>query len=200
MFEEAIKQSVREDNAEIVFEPITHSYHVGGKRLPSVSEIMRPLTDAYYSQIPSELLQNAANRGKRVHEAVEMFDVFGVECESKEIMPYLLGYKMALRLEKFSPIVNEQMLTNNEFCGTLDMIATHDNKLVIIDLKATSQINYELIEVQLAAYKELCVFNDKPIEKTFVLHLKPNSYKFVEITPNEDLWETLKGQWKANHE
>lgn len=200
MFEEAINESVCENNTEIVFEPITHSYMVGGKRLPSVSEIMRPLSDGYYNGLPLAVLENAANRGKRVHEAVEMLEVFGVSSDSKEIQPYLLGYKMARTVENFTCIANEVMMTNGEYCGTLDMLAKLGDELVIIDLKATSQINFELIEVQLAAYQELARYNDNPINDVYVLHLKPSSYKFVKIEPNYELWETLKAQWKSNHE
>ena len=189
------EKSIRKNNTEIDFEPITHTYSVKGRRLPSVSEIMRPLTDAYYSTIPHAVLDNASNRGTRVHEAIEMYDVLGVEANDKEIKPYLLGYKMAKNVEKFYSIQNEIMLTNGEYCGTLDIIGQLGKDLVIIDLKATSKINYELIEVQLAGYLELAKANGYQIEKTYVCHVKPSSYKFVEIDPNVELWEQLKQDW-----
>lgn len=198
MFEENKDKSIREDYHEIIFEPITHSYLVGGKVLPSVSEIMKPLSTEYYKDIPEAIMNGAASRGKRVHEAIEIYDLFGVENESKEIKPYLLAYKMARQLERFTPIVNEKMLTNGEYCGTLDIIATLGDELVIVDLKATSQINFDLLEVQLAAYRELSIANGFEINKTFVCHLKPNSYKFVEIIPNDYLWQQLKNEWIVN--
>lgn len=198
MFKEINNEVFHQNYPKIIFDETVHRYTVGGEILPSVSEIMRPLSEQYYADIPASVMEKARDRGTQVHKSVEMFEVFGVMPTSKEIIPYVLGYKMAKSLEKFQPIASEIMLTNGEFCGTLDMIAMRD-VMVIIDLKATSKINYELIEVQLAGYLELCLANFKPIEKCFVLHLKPNTYKFTEIIPNYDLWNTLKGQWHSEH-
>lgn len=200
MPKEINNQSICENNFEIEFEEETHTYKVDGKRLPSVSEIMRPLSEDYYKDLPKEILNKAAERGKRVHLAIELYDVFGVEDDSKEVKPYLLGYKMARSLEHFQPKHSEIRLTNGEYCGTLDMLALEDGKNIIIDLKATSKINIELLEVQLAAYQELANFNGYSVDKLYCLHIKPNGYKYVQIVPNELLWQELKKQWRNKYE
>lgn len=202
MSEEINDQSICKNNFEIDFDEDTHTYYVNGVRKPSVSAIMRPISDKHYNDmnVPKSVIEKAAKRGTLVHEAIDLYDTFGVETENKEIKPYLLGYKMAKRLEVLFPKYNEIRLTNGDYCGTLDMIAIKDNELILIDLKATSKINYELLEVQLCAYKELANFNGHSIDKTYCLHIKPNNYKLVKIEPNVALWEELKKEWREKHE
>jgi hypothetical protein len=178
-----------------VFDEVLHRYTIDGKILPSVSEIMKPLSEQYYSNVDKNVLRNAAYRGTRIHKAIEMFHQFGIETDEQDIKPYLLGYKMAYMLEGYEPVYNEIMLTNNEYCGTIDMIAKRGDEIIIIDLKATSKINFELIEVQLAGYQELVKHVGMDC-KTYVLHVKKGAYKFIEIEPNYNMWEDLKRQWQ----
>ena len=177
---------------EIEFIESTHEYFVDGRRLPSVSEIMKPLSEQTYLDINPRVLANAAKRGTAVHMAVEMLEMLGVYSPDEEIRQIVQNYKVAKKLKKFEPIYQEIRLTNREFCGTLDMIAEMDGKIVIIDLKNTSKINHDLLAVQLQAYRELCEFNGIEIQGLYCLQLKKDGYKFVEVRGNEFLWNDLK--------
>ena len=75
------------------------------------------------------------------------------------------------------------------------MIAIYRGQLVIIDLKATSKINTELLEIQLAAYLRLLHDLNIDIQEAYCLHLKENAFKFVEIQPNFTLWNDLMAQY-----
>ena len=181
---------------QIDFVEVTHQYFVDGRELPSVSTIMQNLSRDYYADIHPVRLAKPANRRTRVHKAIEMFEKFGIEEEDEEIKPYLRNYKVAKKLKGFQVINTELMLTNHEFCGTLDMMALYKNELVIIDLKATSKLNTILREVQLAAYLELAIANGFDISKCYCLLIKEDSHKFVEVRPNVMLWEELKNEHK----
>ena len=188
----AIKdKAFRQSSAKVKFDKVTHTYTVGGKKLPSVTQIMRPLSEQHYADIPHEIMENARQRGTRVHEAIEIYDMFGAETDDKEIRPYLVGYRMAQELHKFHPKFSEQIMACEEYCGTVEIIAKMKDDLIIIDLKATSKINFELLEVQLAGYMRLARENNHAIERTYVLQVKPYAFRFVEILPNYELFEKL---------
>lgn len=186
------KNQVESITTKIEFDEDKHEYKVEGKVLPSVSSIMSKMSKEYYSNIDPERLNKAADRGTRVHKAVEMYELYGIETDDPEVKPYLRNYKVAKHLNKFEVVFTELRLTNKEFCGTLDQIAVMDNKLLIIDLKATSKINTELLQVQLAAYLELARFNGIEVEGVFVLHLTKTAYKLKQIGVNDILWQSMK--------
>ena len=191
MYETNNKKKLPKSKYQVEFLEESHTYIYEGVIIPSVSEVMNPLSEKKYATISKARLENAADRGTRVHKAVEEFEKTGKHTDDLEIRPYLMAYRIAKKLHKFEVFDNEKRLTNGRYAGTLDMIAKLDGKLIIIDLKATSVINYELLEVQLAAYHELCRFNKINIQETYVLHLKPGSFKFLEIQPNFPMWTHL---------
>lgn len=189
MHKEDSQEGLHQDRVQITLEEETHTYRVDGKVLPSVSEIMREASENHYAAIPIATLEKAADRGKRVHRAVEMFERFGIEPEDDEIKPYFIQYRIAKRLEGFEVLESELMMTNGEYCGTIDILANLKGFTTLIDIKATAKINDDLLEVQLAAYDKLLVHNDKTPMAHYCLQLKTNGYKFKAIEPNEMLWE-----------
>lgn len=188
-------QTIYQNNDEIRFDEIEHRYYVRNRELPSVSSILRPLSEKLYSAIPAGILQKAANRGIKVHKSIEMYELYGIETNEEVVKEYFTQYRIAKRLEQFEVVASELMLTNNEFCGMIDMIAKKDNKLIIIDVKATSKINYENLSAQLAGYYELSIHNGIKIEDTYVLHLEKTRYKMEMVPINQPLWEDLKRQY-----
>ena len=137
---------VREDQTppRIRFEEEPHLYFVDGLPLPSVSAIMRPLTERYYAAINSAVLNDAAERGKAVHKMVEDFEKTGAPPIDETLINYWKSYVVAKKLHDIRPIEIEKMLTNRLFCGTLDQIAYVKGALCIVDLKATSASNTSL--------------------------------------------------------
>jgi hypothetical protein len=200
MHETHESQVLPKSNYEVEFIQETHTYIYEGVMIPSVSAIMSPMSEKKYATISKGRLENAADRGTRVHNSVEVFEKYGLITHDKEIKPYLLAYRVAKKLHNFEVLDTERKLTNGRYGGTLDMIARLDGKIIIIDLKATSVINYDLLEVQLAAYHELCRANNIDIHETWVLHLKPGSFKFVQIQPNFPLWTHLLEHYEQTNQ
>lgn len=64
---------------ELHFEEKGHTYTVNGQLYPSVSTLMRPLSEAHYEGIDMSVLAKAAERGTIVHNAIENFILFGIE-------------------------------------------------------------------------------------------------------------------------
>ena len=170
----------------------THTYLFNGVIIPSVTQIMKGSSEAYYQGISEAQLMIAADRGTRVHQAIYEYETEGKMTNDAEVKPYLTEYIIAKKRYKFKPIWKEFKLTNGLFAGTLDMLAEYDGQQVVIDLKATSKFNKSLAEIQLAGYEELCEYNGIDINNTYILHLSKDKHKLYQVTPNYTEWERLK--------
>ena len=66
---------------ELIFDSDKHLYTLDMEgqtlQLPSVTQILRFVSRELYSEVPAHILENAADRGTRVHEAIEMYEKFG---------------------------------------------------------------------------------------------------------------------------
>lgn len=138
------------------FDDAKHLYTVGGVRVPSVSRILRPLTNAVYGEIDRETLRRAADFGTAVHACTELLDLDELDEDSviPEWTPYLDAYKRwkaATRPEIFHI---EDRLGCSKYAGTLDRICRINGELWVIDIKTTSSIHPH-VGVQLAAYVAL---------------------------------------------
>jgi len=190
MYEEEQSQIIHKAGNKIDFIEDGHRYVVNGIELPSVSKIMESLSKEKYANIDVVTLERASKRGTKVHKTVELFENLGL-LATDDMREYLIEYQIAKRLYNIEVCNTELMMTNGRYCGTVDQISLLDGHLCIVDIKATSMINTDLLEVQLAGYLQLAYDNGFIIEKTYVLQLKKDGFKFKEIIPNNMLWQSL---------
>jgi len=182
------------------FEPITHTYYFNEKQIPSVSEIMRPLSKANYDSIPPHILENARARGVRVHEAIEEYEQIGIEPDEEEVKLYFDSYMQVKAKNQFEVVKSEIMLTNGLFAGTLDQIILTNGVLCINDIKNTSKIHTDMLGVQLYAYQQLAIHNGMKIEKCYVTHLTKKRGVMKEIKPDKNMFEQLWNDWQFRNE
>ena len=141
--------------AKFSFDEPTHTYYLDGVKIPSVSEIIAPLSD--YSNIGKALLENAANYGKAVHKTIELY-IKGTLDEdnlSEPLKRALAEYQKMVQeyyMRGCEIIFCEAMLYDEKliFAGTLDIIAEE----AIIDIK-TRKYNPTTDDLQLAGYEIL---------------------------------------------
>lgn len=135
------------------FDDAEHLYTVGGVRVPSVSRILRPLTNAVYGEIDRETLRRAADFGTAVHACTELLDLDELDEDSvtPEWMPYLNAYKRWKAATRPEILHIEDRLGCSKYAGTLDRICRINGELWVIDIKTTSSIHPH-VGVQLAAY------------------------------------------------
>ena len=181
-------------NNDLTFIEETHEYFLGVKRLPSVSEIMKPLTEVALSSVPQRQLEFARDRGIKVHQAIEdyiKFDIF-----DEEVGNYLDQFILMLVENDLQVIESELRLTDSEYAGTLDLIVKDkQGRLGIIDTKTTYSIA-KYVGVQLAAYELLAKFNDYDIKWTKIFHVKENSYDLRTILPDTEKWRNLLAEYQ----
>lgn len=80
------------DDMDFTFDEETHTYKLGGMRVPSVTEIIAPLSD--HSRVPQETLEYKRSLGKAVHKAIEYWEngVFDLYEHDPMILPYFEGW------------------------------------------------------------------------------------------------------------
>lgn len=172
----------------------THIYTVDGRQLPSVSAIMRPLSEDHYKDVPNKYMLVAQQRGIEIHDAIEtylMFDIMPTVWED-----YLKSFKAWMDYTGFELIKTEMMLTNGVYCGTIDLYGRLHGRYVLVDIKTTSTKNTKLLEVQLQAYKDLLVANGYQVDDLYYLGLFKTGYDFSMITGNVEKWRELLSEYE----
>lgn len=131
---------------EIVFDEAKHEYTVDGVKVPSVTEIISPITASGYSKVNPEILAHAAARGTVVHEWCEMYD-YG--CADDAIPSELFGYCKAYAnfCRDYRPewISSEEMVFSQPmfggekqgdgYAGRLDRFGIIDSVKSVVDIK-----------------------------------------------------------------
>lgn len=177
---------------KLIFYDKEHEYELNGEIVPSVSELSRFASREIYGDVNQYLLDNAAERGSKVHKQCELLDKYR-ECEADEITaPYIQAYVNFIKDNRPEWVAIEKAMASNKmlFAGTLDRVGMLNGKRVIVDIKTSSAVQKVLALIQLNAYKMLWEENhtDEPIEELYILHLtKEGKYKLI----NFDIDNTL---------
>ena len=134
---------------EIIFDEATHLYLVNGEEVPSVTEILAPLHRSY-SKVNPSVLEYAKNRGKAVHEALELLDYDADPEISPEIIGYLNAYQDWAQVYKPDWTGVEQIVYSESegYIGTLDRIGTlNGTEFAVVDIKTSQPTKEALVSV-----------------------------------------------------
>ena len=156
--------------------------------LPSVTTIMKPLSDNKYSTVRADVLENAANKGSIVHHAIENYLKFGIEDISEDYKPYFLAFLEFLSDKQPTILVTESKVYHKylRYSGTVDLICIIDGKVFLIDYKTTSVLIEMLTKVQLEAYGKALESHEYKVDKKAILHLKKDgTYRFERNYSND---------------
>lgn len=175
------------------FQESTHTYTLDGVRVPSVTQILKPMYSFY--GVPDEVLQAKAELGTNVHRACELLDNDDLDEDSEEglaalepIAGYLAGYKKFKADKKPVVIANEQRLYHplHKYAGTIDRRLAFGGSIWDVDLKSTVAMS-PLVGVQTAAYSAMFLTVDKTPARRGALQLFPDgNYKLHEFTDPTD--------------
>jgi hypothetical protein len=180
---------------ELDFVESTHTYTLYGQKIPSVTQLMAPLSAAVYNGINTEVLNRAADKGTEVHQAAENYANFGIEDISPERRGYFEGFRKWF--DEVKPVVvSTEFQTYHKYliyAGTVDLLAYLNGKLYVIDYKTTYRVEKMLTRVQLEAYKQALISHGIPVERKAVLHLRPDgTAKLLEYDPiDDDAWQAF---------
>lgn len=162
------------------FDEANHKYYVDGREVPSVSRVLQYAgVVPNYAAIAKAVVEVARDRGNIVHELIHKHHTEGssLRAVDEKSNGCLLAYEDFLSVTKYEPIYTEERMFSEiwQYAGTLDSVGWLWSERVLIDVKTTSVIHQDAVELQTAAYLALHIENHKTeIHKRFVLHLRKN--------------------------
>ena len=115
------------------FDEEKHLFTYKGVRVPSVTQILKDL--GYLSPFYTK---EGRERGKKVHEATELFDLGRLDWDSvHKIKPYVRSYQQFLKRHKVTILGVELEVFNKElwYAGILDRYAEVDEEYCLLSLK-----------------------------------------------------------------
>lgn len=182
------------------FDEKSHTYRLDGIiRCPSVTEIMNPLSSAYYKGVDNAYMSVAAKRGSDVHHCIENYWLYGCIDIPKEYAGYIEAFMSFVKERKPKPLAVEVKFFHKYlyYAGTADLLCTldgNDGENWLIDYKTTSSINAMLTRVQLEGYRQGLESHKIPVGKKAILQLKNNgTYRLADGYEKDDIesWETF---------
>jgi len=172
-----------------------HEYWLGDKRLTGITGIIsRQLFPDKYKSVPDKVLKAAAARGTKVHEDLQIYDMFG-EINSEEARLYA-----QLKEDSgFETIDSEYIVTDYaDFATPIDKLIyfqdTPYGAVDLADVKNTRVLDKESLSWQLSINKYLfnIVNPDIPVNKLYAIWTRNGvSLHEIEEIPQEEVIELL---------
>ena len=171
------------------FDEPSHTYRIDGRVVPSVTQVLKPLTD--FSHIDPATLENARQEGVAIHKMVEL-DVTG-DLDEDQLPDWLRGRLKAWRsfrdMTGLHPIAAELRMAGPGVAGTLDLVVRVRKAVWLVDLKRSLYAG-RAIGLQTAAYARLwnALRPELRVTNRFALVLADNgTYRLTEFKdPHDD--------------
>lgn len=129
----------------VSFDAATHTYMLDGRVLSGVTPIVNWVYDKTYEGISDDVLRRAAEHGKSVHLDCQMKDA-GFDVQSREAK----AYGMLKDERGLETLANEWLVDDGkDIASSIDVVFTDYS---IADIKTTSSIHMENVELQLSVY------------------------------------------------
>lgn len=181
----------------VLFNPASHTYTVGDRRLISVTALLKKhglATD--YTGISSEVLERAANKGTAIHEEIEDYIKRGLVGFTSEFGDFM-GICDQLG---FEPLASEVILPDRElteeeadslvYAGTADIIGKIGDESVLVDVKTTAKVDRRAYAWQLSLYERAY---GKKFDRLYIFHLgKKSEPILIERIPDEKIDRLLE--------
>lgn len=174
---------------KIEFDAENHIYMINGQRLPSVTQLMRPMTALVYGDVDPSVLSEAADRGTRVHEQISNYVQYGVWESDEDTVSYIDAFQKFCRLYRPLWVASEHVVRHHSmnYVGMADLIGYVDGKqsdegLDLIDLKCTAQWHSVLLSAQTSAYAEALRSAGITVRATYGLQLmRDGGFRFEKL-------------------
>lgn len=170
------------DLKELTFDEATHVYLLDGIQIPSVTQLMKPLTERDYQDIPQWRLDKAAEKGTAVHEGIEIWLQYGIDDVPDEYSGYLDAFKKWWTDSGAELIDTEVRVYHKtkKYAGTCDLLCMLDGKRTLVDYKSSVKVKKKSGGVQLEGYVQALASQGIVIEQKAILHIKQTrDYEFI---------------------
>ncbi len=179
------------NDSGVVFIENPRGYWIGETHLEGLTGMIgRQLFPNKYAAVPEKILAKAAERGHRIHEEIQVYDMFG-EVASDEVR----WYADMKESEQFDVIDSEYLVTDGtHFASAIDKVIVKDGKVCLADVKTTYELDKEYISWQLSIYKYLfeLLNPDIKVDKLYAIWVRNGaSLHEVPEIPQEEVIELL---------
>ena len=190
----------------LTFDAETHTYTLGGRHVPSVTQVLdSQLMD--WSKVPPDVLEAARLFGQHVHEAVafELRGILDWASLDPAIAPYIEGLRNFMRKGDFVPIASELRMGHalHRVAGTLDLYGPVREVSSLIDVKSGAVPR--TVGPQTAAYAELYhhTYGER-VKRRHCLELNPNyseGFKLHRLNDPADwsIFQSALNCWRFKH-
>lgn len=176
--------------SNVIFDNLNHTYTTPeGKQLSGITGMIgRQLFPNKYENVPSGVLQKAAERGSLIHEDCRTIDEWGAEPKTEEGRMYVeLKSKFGI-----TPLENEYIVSDGEYFATaIDMVDAEHN---LYDFKTTYILDQDYLSWQLS----ICAYlfekqNGFPAQNLYAIWLREEGKVFKVVRKsNEQIEELLR--------
>lgn len=164
---------------ELKFDATTHRYTLGGKHLPSVTQVLQLLDQ--FEDVSPAVLEAARERGTHVHAVTELDDRDELDESSVNVAlaPYLAAWRKFRADTGFVPTHIEDRVAHRHlgYAGTLDRMGTLRGRPALVDIK--SGLKPKSVGAQTAAYLEAWMLTSgarrRPVR--YCVQLNPEGYR-----------------------
>lgn len=136
----------------VIFHEDNHTYEYEGRQLKGITKIIKErLFPDEYANVPTVVLQKAADFGHKIHSDIDLYDN-GVPVESE----YIAAYESLKSKNNLVNICNEYLVSDlKEFASSIDIVMQRGEEIVLVDTKTTYNLNKDYVAWQLSIYKYL---------------------------------------------
>lgn len=167
---------------ELTFDEFSHTYRLNELIIPSVTTVMKLLSDDFYRAVDPDVLERAAKRGTAIHNAVENYAKFGIEDIPPTYAGYFQGFREWWELQQPEVLATECRVYHKilRYAGTADLLCVIGGRVTLVDYKSSAQVNSKLCAVQLEGYDRAFESHGVKIEDRLILHLSRDG-KYAEV-------------------
>lgn len=185
--------------SRVDYDPVSHTYTLDGKQLSGITGVIKDkLFPDYYKDVPEDVLNKAAERGHRIHTAIELFDTCDIPTEDCD---ELKGYIEEIFSHDFigRHMASEYVVSDNEkYASAIDKVyADGMGGVILADIKTTYKLNTDYVSWQLSVYAYFFSMLNPgiPVSGAYAIWLRHDKHKVVEVPlrPVEDVLKLLYG-------
>lgn len=178
------------NHSEVAFDEGAHTYTLHGKTLSGITAVIRAkLFPTEYDNVSQAVLDKAAERGHRVHSALEMWDTLGMPTDD---CPELDNYIRLDAMHEFlrHHLASEYIVSDNErYASGIDKVYQDGEKSVVLaDIKTVYSLNTEYVSWQLSVYAYLFSLLNPEVKVSglYAIHLRGDKARVVEVGRKSD--------------
>lgn len=179
------------NTTNVQFDSVQHKYTLNGKELQGITKVISErLFPDEYKDVPEKVLQQAAERGSRIHNAIELFERCGMPTDNcPELESYISEREKDNQEFMLNHRESEYLVTDStQYASAIDMVYQSEDGFVLADIKTTYKLNVEYVSWQLSIYAYFfkLVNPKRKVAGLYAIWLKGDKAKVVQVQQHSE--------------